>query len=156
MLYGFDQSPFDDLLQEVLLKFWLHLSKFRSESTFRGWMTRVAINEAYQSRRREQRRPICQALGGFESLLQALTRAETTQIVRKALVELPAKYRRVLIFRHLEQLSLRETPQWLRSSVPAAKSRLRVRLVVLAALQRSRNPGIGRPGWRSFVRHAKP
>src|SRR5271169_2908119 len=39
----------DDLLQEVLLKVWRHLSTFRSESTFRTWMTRVAINVALQS-----------------------------------------------------------------------------------------------------------
>ncbi len=73
----------DDLLQDVLLKVWRHLSTFRSESTFRTWMTRVAINEALQSYRRGQSRPICQALGDFdtfasstESPLQTLTRAE--------------------------------------------------------------------------------
>ncbi len=40
----------DDLLQEVLLKVWRHLLTFRSESSFRTWTTRVAINEALQSR----------------------------------------------------------------------------------------------------------
>src|SRR6202162_4938771 len=89
----------DDLLQEVLLKVWRHLSTFRAESTFRTWMTRIAINEALQSYRREQRRPICQAFGDFdtfaspnESPLQSLTRAETTKVVRRAVVELPTKY----------------------------------------------------------------
>ena len=42
----------DDLLQEALLKVWRHLSTFRSESTFRTWMTRVAINEALNFYRR--------------------------------------------------------------------------------------------------------
>src|SRR5260370_12128470 len=56
----------DDLLQDVLLKVWLHLSTFRSEATFGTWMTRVAINEALQSYRRKQRKPICQALA-FDS-----------------------------------------------------------------------------------------
>jgi hypothetical protein len=53
--------------------------------------------------RRQQIRPICQALGEFdtfasphESPLQALTRAETTQVIRKAIVALPAKYSQVL------------------------------------------------------------
>ena len=46
----------DDLLQEVVLKVWKHLSTFRSESSFRTWMTRVAINEALQNCRRERRR----------------------------------------------------------------------------------------------------
>ncbi len=41
-------SDADDLLQEVLLKVWRRLSTFRSESSFRTRMTRVAINEALQ------------------------------------------------------------------------------------------------------------
>ena len=140
----------DDLMQEVLLKVWLHLSTFRSESTFRTWMIRVAINEALQSYRRQRSRPICQALGDFdtfasrnESPFEALTRAETAQVVRKAVVELPAKYRQALILRHFEQLSLRETAQCLQSSIPAVKTRLfRARLMLLTALRRPRTPGI--------------
>ncbi len=136
----------DDLLQEVLLKVWRHLSTFRSESTFRTWMTRVAVNAALQSYRRKQRRPICQALVDFdtfaspnESPLQSLTRAETTQVARKAVAELPAKYRQALILRHLEQLSAREIAQSLHLSIPAVKTRLfRARLMLLAALQRSK------------------
>jgi RNA polymerase sigma-70 factor (ECF subfamily) len=31
----------EDILQEVLLKVWRHLSTFRSESSFRTWMTRL-------------------------------------------------------------------------------------------------------------------
>jgi len=136
----------DDLLQEVLVKVWRHLSKFRSESTFRTWMTRVAINEALQFYRREQRRPICQAFGDFdafatpnESPFQSLSRAEITQVVRNAVVQLPAKYREVLILCYLEELSLSETARSLQSSVPAVKSRLfRARLMLLAALRRSK------------------
>jgi len=39
----------DDLLQEVQLQVWRHLSAFRSESTFRTWIIRVAISEMVQS-----------------------------------------------------------------------------------------------------------
>jgi RNA polymerase sigma-70 factor (ECF subfamily) len=136
----------DDLLQEVLLKVWRHLSTFRSESSFRTWMTRVAVNEALQSYRRQQRRPLCAATWNLdvlaspsESPLQSLTRAETTRVVRKAVVELPAIYSRVLILRDLEQLSIRETAQRLQSSVPAVKTRLfRARLMLLAVLRGSK------------------
>ena len=136
----------DDLVQEVLLKLWRYLSTFRSQSSFRTWMTRVAINEALQSYRREQRRPICQRLADFdtiaspnESALQSLVRAERTRVVRTAVVDLPTKYRQVLILREFEQLSAREIAQSLHLSVPAVKTRLfRARLMLLAALQRSK------------------
>ena len=138
----------DDILQEVLLKAWRHLSAFRSESSFRTWMISVAINEAPQIYRLQQRRPVCQELGNsdafvslIESPLQSLTRAETIGLVRKAVVELPAKYRQVLILRDLAQLSERETAQALRLSVSTAKSRhYRARLMLLTALTRPRIP----------------
>jgi RNA polymerase sigma-70 factor, ECF subfamily len=139
----------DDLLQDVLLKVWCHLSTFRSESTFRAWMTSVAVNEALQFYRRRRSRPNCQALRDFdilvsrnESPLQSLTRTETAQVVRQAVVELPAKYRQALILRHLEQLSLSETAQTLHLSIGAVKSRLyRGRRMLSAALPQLRNPG---------------
>jgi RNA polymerase sigma-70 factor (ECF subfamily) len=48
-----DAGEAEDLLQEVLLKVWIHLSTFRLESSFQTWMTRIAINEALQLFRRE-------------------------------------------------------------------------------------------------------
>jgi RNA polymerase sigma-70 factor, ECF subfamily len=135
----------DDLLQEVLLKVWRRLATFRSESTFRTWMTRVAINQALQSHRREQHRPICQALGDFdtfaspyESPYQYLARVEVAQAIRSAVVKLPPLYRRVLTLRDLEQLSIRQTAQRLQTSVPTVKTQLsRARRLLLVALRRS-------------------
>ena len=148
------QNPADaeDVLQEVSLKVWRRLSTFRSESSFRTWMTRVAINEALQSFRQEQRRPLCQALENLDSVAssdespyQSFSRVETTRAVRRAVAELPAKHRDVLILRDLRELSARETAQSLQSTVPAVKTRLfRARLMLLAAVQQSRLRGLVR------------
>jgi RNA polymerase sigma-70 factor, ECF subfamily len=137
----------DDLLQEVLLKVWCRLSTFRSESTFRTWITRVATNEVLQSYRREQRRPLFQATSDLdflpspaESPHQSFARVEAKQVVRRAVLGLPSKYRQVLVLRDLQELDERETAQWLKLSIPAVKTRLfRARLMLSAALQRSRN-----------------
>ena len=142
----------EDLLQEVLLKVWRHLSTFRSESSFRTWMTRVAINEALQFYRRERCRPTCQPLTDLDAFATpsesphiSFARVQATQAVRNAVLRLPDKYRQVLILRDLEELSARETAQWLQSSVPAVKTRLfRARLMLLAAIERSRIPGLAR------------
>jgi RNA polymerase sigma-70 factor, ECF subfamily len=132
----------DDILQEILLKVWCHLSTFQSQSSFRTWITRVAINEVLQSYRRRNSRPICQTLGDFDALaspiespLQALARAEMTRDVRNAMVELPAKYKEVLTLRSFEELSVLEIAQSAHLSVPVVKTRLfRARMI----LQRSR------------------
>jgi len=137
----------DDLLQEVLLKVWRRLSTFRSESSFRTWMTRVAMNEVFQLYRRQERGRLCQSFGDFDALpshgespLQTLARVEVTQVVRSAVAGLPAKYSQVLILRDLEQLSARETAQCFKSSILAVKTRLfRGRLMLLATLHQSGN-----------------
>jgi RNA polymerase sigma-70 factor, ECF subfamily len=139
----------DDLLQEVLLKVWRRLSTFRSESTFRTWITRVAINEALQSWRRERSRPVCGTFCDIaifaspgESPLQALTRAESSRIVREAVVELPAKYRQILNLWLSEELSLAEIAESLHERIPAVKTRLyRARRMLLSRLQESVNRG---------------
>lgn len=142
----------DDLLQEVLLKVWCHLSTFRSESTFRTWITRVATNEVLQSRRREQRRPLCQAISDLnihpsscESPHQSFARVEAAEAVRRAVLGLPSKYRQVLVLRDLQELDERETARWLKLTIPAVKTRLfRARLMLSAALQRSTNRDVER------------
>ena len=137
----------DDILQEVSLKAWRHLAAFRSECSFRTWIIRVAINEVWQLRRRERRRPVCQAFTDFDTLISHLesphdsfTRVETTQAVRSAVGSLPAKYSQVLILRDLQGLSTKETAQWTHSNIPAVKTRVsRGRQLLATALERSRS-----------------
>jgi RNA polymerase sigma-70 factor (ECF subfamily) len=100
----------------VLLKVWKHLSTFRSESSFRTWMTRVAINEALQNCRRERRQLAYQPSYDLDILASpgelphhAVARIEAIQLVRRAVLGLPAKYRQVLILRDIEELSTKET-----------------------------------------------
>jgi RNA polymerase sigma-70 factor, ECF subfamily len=139
----------DDLFQEVALKVWLHLSTFRSESSFRTWMTRVATNEALQSHRRQQRRPLCRPLGDQEAIAfpgesvdRSLAREEAAQALRLAVAGLPDKYRQVITLRDLEEHSTREIAQSLHSSIEAVKARLfRARLMLLASLQQSTRRG---------------
>jgi RNA polymerase sigma-70 factor (ECF subfamily) len=158
-------ADLDDLLQEVLLKVWLHLSSFRSESSFRTWMTRVAINEALQAHRREQCRPPrtqeLRSLDTFpspvESPYRSLARTEMIHAVRNAVMRLPAKYREVMILRDLDQLNTLETAKSLQASIPAVKTRLlRARLMLLAGLRRSRSLGWASLGRKSRVPRRSP
>ena len=135
----------DDLLQDVAFKVWRRLSTFRAESSFRTWMTRVAVNEALQFYRRPLRK-LCQPFEDFDNLAssyesphQSLARDEMVQAVRSEVGKLPVKYRQVVILRELQELSERETAQQLQLTVPALKSRLfRARLMLGVSLQRSK------------------
>ena len=140
----------EDLCQDVLLKVWRHLAAFRSQSSFRTWMTRVAINEALQSYRREKCRPTCQVIRDFdtfasldESPLQSLTRAEARQIIGKTIAKLPVKSRQILILRYFEEMSMQDIAQRIDMSVPAVKTRLfRARRLLQLALEQSNDMGL--------------
>ena len=140
----------DDLLQNVLLKVWRRLSTFRSESSFRTWMTRVAINEVLQTYRQEQRDPLRHVQGeldqlpaGDESPHGRLVRVESATALRGAIAVLPEMYRKVVVLRDLEEFSMEETAQSLRATVPAVKTRLfRARLMLSASLRGSRVRGV--------------
>lgn len=142
----FDPSNEDDFVQEVFLKAWVHLGRFRSESSFRTWITRIAINEVMQFYRRESHAPICPALAdldsfasSFESPHQSFERSEVARRVRGAIAALPPIYRDVLVLRKIEQLSEAETARSLRGTVPMVKTRLfRARQLLSAALRRKR------------------
>jgi RNA polymerase sigma-70 factor (ECF subfamily) len=121
------------------------MSSFQSQSSFRAWITRVAINEVSQSYRRRQSRSVCQTFDDIaaldspvESQLQALARAEMTRDVRNTIIELPAKYKKVLTLRSFEELSLLEIAQSVRLSVPAVKTRLfRARMICFSRKTRT-------------------
>ena len=120
-----------DLTQEVALKAWRFLSAFRGESSFRTWLTRVAINEVRQFQRRELCPSRFQELSNPDALAsrdespyERFARIQRMEAVRAAVESLPAGYREVVMLRELEELSILEIAERLRCTVPTVKTRL--------------------------------
>jgi RNA polymerase sigma-70 factor, ECF subfamily len=134
----------DDVAQEVVLKAWRFLSTFRAESSFRTWLTRVAINEVRQFERRE-RASSFQEPSDFDAMAtrdesphEHFSRIQRAKVVREVVNSLPVKYREVVILRELDELSLHEIADRLRCTIPTVKSRLfRGRPMLLAAVRKS-------------------
>ena len=83
-----------------------------AESSFRTWITRVAINEAVMLCRRERAKPPFLMLPdgnvlacSGEGVDRSLIRKEVARAVGRAMVGLPSNYRQALILRDLNQLS---------------------------------------------------
>jgi RNA polymerase sigma-70 factor (ECF subfamily) len=119
----------DDLVQETFLKAWRHLSSFRSNASFRTWITRIATNEVLQHYRR--RGGVARAAvnpdgcaAQQESPLEVLVRLETRRTIRTAVAGLPEKYRLVLTIRDLDELTIQETAQRLAAGTALVKTRL--------------------------------
>ena len=137
-----NRSDVEDLVLDTFLKAWLRLSTFRFEANFRTWITRVAMNEALASYRRQRCRPFCSEPVNFEvfrslcdSPDEAFARSEARRTVRSAIADLPEKYREILTLCELKQLSLDEAARQLKSSLSLVKTRrFRARQMLSTAL----------------------
>ena len=50
-----EYAAVDDLYQETFIRAFTSLASFRGESSFRTWLTRIAIHECQNHRRRQRR-----------------------------------------------------------------------------------------------------
>jgi RNA polymerase sigma-70 factor (ECF subfamily) len=141
-----NKTDLDDLVQEVLVKLWIHLPDFRFESSLRAWVTRIATNEVLQGYRRQRRRGVCLPLDDFNMIasraglpLQRLIRVQQREAIQRAISRLPTTYGQILRLRYIQQKNERETASCLQSSIVQVKNRsFRARQMLRASLQRAR------------------
>ena len=127
-----------DAMQDTLLSAFKHIGGFQGRSKFSTWLVSIARNAALQRLRgrknvesldegeyEEDRdfRPR-QVRAWEDNPEQHILNSEIRQLVEKGILELPAKYRVVVMLRDIEQLSTDEVARQLGLSVPAVKTRL--------------------------------
>ncbi len=129
----------EDVLQESLMRAFLHLKEFEERSSFSSWLTRIAINSALMSLRKkrgciETSIDFVSDVGGFEyhwepkdpaeSPESHFSRREREELLVGAIRQLPPRLRQVVQMKLIEGRSGEEVSQTLGISVAAAKSRL--------------------------------
>jgi RNA polymerase sigma-70 factor, ECF subfamily len=140
-----DPEDAQDAMQDTFLSAFRHIGGFEGRSKFSTWLVSIARNAALQrlrSRRNTESldqsdpdddrnfRPR-QIATWQENPEQSHSKAEMRQLVEKGLLQLPAKYRVIVMLRDIEQLSTDEVSRQLGLSVPAVKTRLlRARLML--------------------------
>jgi len=147
-------SDAEDVAQEVQLKVWINLSSFRFDSSFRTWMVRIAINESLQWHRGAKRRlqwdaeEIDALTASTESAFQAYAREEAANAVRRAIHQLPSKFRQIVVLRDVGGLTTKEAAKSLNSSPQLIKTRLfRARRMLAKTLRQSETTL--RSGWQA-------
>ncbi len=130
-----------DIVQDAFLNAFKSLDRFEGNSKLSTWLHRIAVNAALtklRSRKRKPEQSIETLLPAFlddghheerfkswdEPVDKAMERAETRQLVRAKIDELPDSYRTVLVLRDIEGLDTEETAKMLGLSVNATKIRL--------------------------------
>ena len=110
-----DETEAEDMVQEAYVRIASHLAGFRGGDG-RAWLLRIVRNCCYD---RLRQKGASNRNTDFDEELHsagrqapnpetALLLAERSELLKRALAELPAEYREVLVLRELEQLSYRE------------------------------------------------
>jgi RNA polymerase sigma-70 factor (ECF subfamily) len=130
-----------DVVQDAFLNAFKSLDRFEGNAKLSTWLHRIAVNAALMKLRTRKRKPeqsIDSMLPGFlddghheerfqswdEPVDKALERAETRDLVRAKIDELPDAYRTVLVLRDIEGLDTEEAAKMLGLTVNATKIRL--------------------------------
>jgi len=137
-----------DLVQDTFLNIYRHLSTFRFEAHFKNWMFRIAARVCLKQKRRAGPGPE-PALSLDQFLpqngedpptevpdwaalpLEEVLDKEMSALVQQAILDLPQKYRLVLVLRDIEGFSTEETAKILALTAANVKVRLhRARLFI--------------------------
>lgn len=157
-----DPDEASEATQEVFLAAWQGLSGFRCEARFSTWLYRIAYHYCLKMSEARRRafavRAELVAQSALESRPEHLLSCEHAQVaesviretVRMEIANLPAKYRAVLVLRHLQELSYEEMAEVLRMPIGTVKTQLfRARSLLkerLEGLGRAGSDGISRAG----------
>ncbi|MFT4414729.1 sigma-70 family RNA polymerase sigma factor [Fredinandcohnia humi] len=130
-LYVNDLAQCEDIIQEVFISCYKHLSSFRHESQYKTWLIRITINKCKDYQRKWSFRnliykPLMEPFikTSHESTEKLYERSVGKNDVAQAISMLPAIYKDILILYYYQELTMEEISQVTKSKVNTVKSRL--------------------------------
>jgi RNA polymerase sigma-70 factor, ECF subfamily len=155
MLQQYEEA--NEVTQETFLAAWQGLPSFRGDARFSTWLYRIAYNCALKQLEQRKRDNAIQigvqaeqviANAGQEQRVDAALESHARQaLVHEQLANLPAKYRIVLVLRHLQEMTYEEMAEILTMPIGTIKTHLfRARNLLkerLETFDRERHYGTG-------------
>jgi RNA polymerase sigma-70 factor (ECF subfamily) len=117
----------NDLAQEVFLRVWRAIPRFRGESSFSTWLYRIAVNAClnFRALRRPSTQELPEGLADPQPGAEArLASDDEARRVRAAVARLPEKQRATLILKVYHELTHEEVAEILGSTVGTVKANL--------------------------------
>jgi RNA polymerase sigma-70 factor (ECF subfamily) len=132
MLQQYEEAS--EITQETFLAAWQGLPSFRGDARFATWLYRIAYNCALkqlETRKRDQAlqaalqaKQALESPDNYERADAQIDKHERQTFVQEHLSHLPAKYRIVLILRHLQDMTYEEMAEILTMPVGTIKTHL--------------------------------
>ncbi|GAB4243822.1 MAG: RNA polymerase sigma factor [Ekhidna sp.] len=123
-----DHDDADDLVQEVFVKVWRNLDKFREDAKLYTWIYRIATNECLTFLNKKKKRffvPIHDLQGELTQKLESDAPMDGDEIklkLQKALLTLPDKQRMVFNMKYFDEMKFADIAEITNTSVGALKA----------------------------------
>jgi len=123
----------DDVGQEVFIRFYKSIEKFRGDASLGTYLTRIAINLSLNEIKRRKRKRLFSFFSTQDEKIQELQipdnsinqdQRETQQMVHQAIQMLDPKFRSIVLLRLIEGYSTKETAKILELPLGTVLSRL--------------------------------
>ncbi len=127
-----DVAITEDLTQNTFLKAWVHRHTFRGDSSYKTWLTRIAINTALNFLVHQKIRPEYFAyrnldpdqVYAFGDTLSQTINAQEMNKLYTAINQLPEEMKAAVILRVLYELDYKEIADYLKIPIGTVRSRL--------------------------------
>lgn len=127
----------EDLTQEVFVRAYQNLQRYRDEAKFTTWLLRIATNLATDKARMSQRRMTLEnqesgsqgalawmTVGHTDDPVENLETDRRLEALKKALMALPDHHRNVIVLRDIEEMDYKDMAELLNCTVGGAKLRV--------------------------------
>lgn len=150
-VYGYvnDNEIADDITQDVFLKIWKNIDKFKIDKNFKTWIFCIAKNTVFDFFKKKKDISFSQIENkdefddnekpNFEESIvdienlpnEILEKKETKEFVQEILLCIPSKYREILRLYYNEEFNFREISEILNEPIDTVKSRHRRAVIIL-------------------------
>jgi RNA polymerase sigma-70 factor (ECF subfamily) len=116
----------EDITQSVFIKVYESLGSYRPEYKFFSWIYRITVNETLNFLKQRNRHGDLdqERLREEETPEEVFEKAEQSERIQKALMEIPLIYRVVILLKHFNHFSYREIAYITDTPEKKVKSRL--------------------------------
>lgn len=127
----------EDLTQEVFVRAYQNLARYRDEAKFTTWLLRIATNLATDRSRMHQRRTTLETqesgsqgalawmtVGNVDDPVENLESDRRIETLRKAIAALPDHHRNVIVMRDIEEMEYQDMADILGCTIGGAKLRV--------------------------------
>lgn len=152
--YTHDHEEARDLVQEILIKVYNNLAKFKADSKFSTWLYRVAVNSCIDWNRKNNSRILKASFSSedndiFDTIMdegdgpeQAALNNEHKELIRSVVKQMPEIYKTVLILYYFEDLKIQEISNVLDCPKKTVETRLyRAKGILKAQLKQELSGG---------------